>query len=137
MALEGFLPPDCQYIPCDVTPRDERTIVCDFHAGEYPDAEAERSDLISVLGVMEYVSDARALLTHLRQWRRPVVLSYCTTEGIQDREQRRGLGWVNDYSHNELVSLLREVGFAVQRSDRIDKVQWLFVFNLLLRRRRV
>jgi hypothetical protein len=61
---------------------------------------------------MEYIFDAK--------------VSYCATDGIRDRNHRRNLGWVNDYSHDELLRLLGDVGFFVQRSDRIDNVQWLF-----------
>jgi tetratricopeptide (TPR) repeat protein len=126
MAFEKFLPKDCRYMPCDVARRDERTILCDFNKGEYPDAEAGTADIISFLGVMEYIFDARTFLSRLRQWQRPVVMSYCTTEGIRDRNQRRSLGWVNDFSYDELVRLLEETGFSIQRADRIDSVQWLF-----------
>ena len=126
MAFEKFLPPACRYIPCDLARRDERTIVCDFNAGAYPDEQAAQADLVSFLGVMEYIFDPLAFLSHVRQWRRPVLMSYCTMEGIRDREQRRALGWVNDLSYNELIDLFGRAGFAVQRADRVDGVQWLF-----------
>ena len=41
MALEGFLPAGCSYIPCDLVARDARTLVCDFGAGEFPDAACD------------------------------------------------------------------------------------------------
>jgi tetratricopeptide (TPR) repeat protein len=126
MALEEFLPADCRYIPCDLVRRDERTILCDFNAAVYPDTQASGADLVSLLGVLEYIFDARAFLLHLRQWQRPIVMSYCATDGIGDRGQRRNLGWVNNFSHAELTSLLGEAGFSIERSDRIDNLQWLF-----------
>jgi hypothetical protein len=47
MALEGFLPNGCRYIPCDVGRRDERTVICDFNAGQFPDAEAEEAGIVT------------------------------------------------------------------------------------------
>lgn len=126
MALERFLPHECRYIPCDLVARDPRTVVCDFNAGQFPDAQAASADVVNLLGVLEYIYDPRAFLKHLRYWKRPVVMSYCATEAIGDRGQRRGLGWVNDLSLHELNNLFAHAGFAVQRADRIDKVQWIF-----------
>ncbi|MGB6744231.1 MAG: tetratricopeptide repeat protein [Terracidiphilus sp.] len=126
MALEKFLPSDCRYIPCDLVRRDARTIVCDFNAGSYPDAQAQDADMVSFLGVLEYVFDPLKFLSHVREWKHPVVMSYCATDGIGGREHRRNLGWVNDFSYNELVGLLGQAGFSIQRADRADSVQWLF-----------
>src|SRR5581483_11047776 len=126
MTLEQFLPPECTYIPCDLMGRDERTIVCDFNAGTYPDIAAATADIVSVLGVLEYVFDPSDFLAHLREWRRPVVMSYCATDGIGDPEHRRSLGWVNDFSYHDLERLFTGIGFSVQCATRIDPAQWLF-----------
>lgn len=126
MALEGFLPADCSYIPCDLVARDRRTVVCDFNAAEFPDTQAASANIVSMLGVMEYIYDAAGFLQHLRQWQRPVVMSYCVTDAVGNLERRRGLGWVNDLSFQELVALFEQVGFGIQRADRIDSIQWLF-----------
>src|SRR5690606_25748056 len=63
---------------------------------------------------------------HLRQWRRPLLLSYCATDSISHTDARRAKGWVNDLSCVELKDLAEKAGFTVQRMDRIDRVQWLF-----------
>ncbi|MGZ3375684.1 MAG: class I SAM-dependent methyltransferase [Phenylobacterium sp.] len=106
MALEGFLPSDCAYQPCDLAARDERTIVCDFNAGEFPDAEC---DVAVALGVLEYLKDVPAFLRKLRALNRPVVASYSLAgEGPSDR---RALGWMNDFTRAELGGLLRAAGF--------------------------
>ncbi len=129
MALQRFLPADCRYIPCDLVSRDQRTVVCDFNAGSFPDAEAASADVVAVLGVLEYIFDPHAFLFHLRQWQRPVVLSYCATEAVGNREHRRDFGWVNDLSTGTLRKLFEETGFSVARSDRIDRMQWLFLLK--------
>ncbi len=126
MALEKFLPLGCGYIPCDLVARDKRTLLCDFNAGTYPDAAAAQADIITALGLLEYIFDPQAFLKHLRQWDRPLVISYCATEGIKEAAQRRSLGWVNDFSYEDMLWAFIEAGFYVQRADRIDAVQWLF-----------
>lgn len=106
MALERFLPPGCEYIPCDLVARDARTIVCDFNAGEFPKVEC---DLVVALGVLEYMVDAPAFLRRLFEFGKPLVLSYNPAgEGPRDR---RANGWVNDYTRPQFGDLLRAAGF--------------------------
>lgn len=125
MALERFLPDACRYTPCDLVARDDRTVVCDFNAGAFPDDAAVAADIVTLLGVFEYIYDPGAFLAHLRQWNRPVVMSYCATDAIADRTRRRDLGWVNDLAMTDLLALCARAGFSVQRQDRIDAVQWI------------
>lgn len=107
MALERFLPAGCEYIPCDLVARDARTIVCDFNSGEFPQADC---DIAVALGVLEYLQDVPAFLARLRAIGRPVVLSYnLAGEGPEDR---RALGWINDYPRAEFAKLLKAAGFA-------------------------
>jgi len=106
MALETFLPPGCDYIPCDLVARDQRTIVCDFNAGEFPQADC---DVVAVLGVLEYLADAPAFLRRLFDFGKPLVLSYNVAgEGPRDR---RANGWVNDYTRAQFADLLKQTGF--------------------------
>lgn len=106
MALEGFLPSGCDYIPCDLVARDDRTLVCDFNAGEWPEADC---DFVVALGVLEYIADVPAFLRRLAGLNRPVALSY-NLAGEAPRD-RRGHGWVNDYDRAAFGALLREAGF--------------------------
>lgn len=109
MALERALPDGCRYIPCDLVARDARTIVCDFNAGQFP--VAQRPDVVTVLGVLEYMHDATAFLAALHAFGRPVVLSYCVAGGDGPAD-RRALGWVNDFTTDELVARLGAAGFG-------------------------
>src|SRR3569623_1950188 len=109
MALERVLPEGCRYIPCDLTARDPRTIVCDFNAGDFPVGVA--ADMVAVLGVVEYLYDAPAFLKRLRDLGRPVVMSYCVAGGHGPTD-RRALGWVNDFTQDQLIGLLSAAGFA-------------------------
>jgi tetratricopeptide (TPR) repeat protein len=126
MALERCLPACCRYLPCDLTRHDERITVCDFNAGEFPDAQAEVADIVTALGVLEFIFDPQSFLRHLRQWQRPVVVTYGVLDGLPNPDDRRSLGWVNDISLDEMKILVGEAGFRIQQCVQIDRIQWLF-----------
>lgn len=107
MALERSLPAGCTYQPCDVVARDERTLVCDFNAGEFP--ENVDCDIVFALGVLEYLADIPAFLAKLRALGKPAVLTYSVTDRDGPRD-RRALGWANDHTQAEILSLLDMAG---------------------------
>ena len=65
-----------------------------------------------------------ALFTHLRHSKCDMVVSYCVTDLSGDID-RASLGWINHLSLMELAVLFDRYGFRVQRSDRIDELQFL------------
>jgi hypothetical protein len=124
MALSRFLPNGCVYQPCDLVPRDSRTIVCDLNSGQFPSGPAAQSDVIVMLGLLEYITDLDALFVHLRHSRCDLVLSYCVSDLTGDID-RASLGWINHLSLMDLAVLFDKFGFRVERSDRIDEIQFL------------
>jgi hypothetical protein len=122
MALERMLPMGCRYQPCDLTARDARTLVCDFNAGEFPQGQA--CDIATVLGVLEYIYDAPAFLAKLRALGRPVVMSYCLA-GDRGPTDRRALGWVNDFTRDQLSNLLNAAGFGRVIGEEVTPGQFL------------
>ncbi len=122
MALEGYLPPGCRYIPCDVTPRDERTLLCDFNLQPVPRPPAVTH--IAALGLIEYLHDWPGFLRQLREFYTPVVLSYCPTDFTAHLD-RQSLGWVNHLSLRDLCQQLEATGFYIQSSLRPDSNQIL------------
>ncbi|HLZ76338.1 class I SAM-dependent methyltransferase [Phenylobacterium sp.] len=122
MALERFLPMGCRYQPCDLTARDARTLVKDFNAGEFPTGQA--CDIVTVLGVLEYIYDAPAFLAKLRALNVPVVMSYCLA-GDRGPTDRRALGWVNDFTKDELNGLLAAAGFGRVTGAEVTPGQFL------------
>jgi hypothetical protein len=122
MALERYLPPACTYLPCDVIARDQRTLVHDFNAGEFP--MTDEATHITVLGVVEYLYDVPAFLRHLGACARPVVLSYNPAD-LAPHLDRAALGWVNHLRLSELEQALGEAGLAVRTRVRIDANQVL------------
>ncbi|GAB1268423.1 hypothetical protein NBRC116493_16760 [Aurantivibrio infirmus] len=63
MLIEKYLVSPKNYFPCDISPRDERTIVCDFDKLEYPDDLGE--DHIICMGVVNYLKHQTELLDHI------------------------------------------------------------------------
>jgi hypothetical protein len=124
MALRQFLPEQCRYQPCDLVARGEDTIVCDFNAGEFPEAAAREADLIVMLGVLEYIADVDAFFAKLAQSKREIVLSYCATEFTAHLD-RASLGWINHFGIEELANLFDRFGFRIVRSDPVDALQIL------------
>jgi len=128
MRLERHLPVGCEYLPCDVVRRDRRTTVVDLNDAPLPQAVLARADVVALLGVWEYLYDPARLMAQLRAAGKTVVCSYCTTEGSAHLD-RRGLGWVNDFSLEGFVRLAEEAGYAVRACSQIDALQYLFKFT--------
>jgi hypothetical protein len=124
MALRQLLPNGCSYQPCDLVVRDPSTIVCDFNAGEFPEMAASEADVITMLGVLEYIVDIDSFLGHLQRAKRDVVLSYCATD-FSPAVDRPSLGWINHFSLFDLAVLFDRFGFHIERADRVDELQVL------------
>jgi hypothetical protein len=122
MALRDLLPKDCVYRPCDLVARDPETIVCDLNAGDFPTAAAADADIVTMLGVLEYVVDADALFANLRRSRCDVVLSYCPTD-FSAGVDRPSLGWISHFDLAGLAALFDRHDYRVERSERIDALQ--------------
>jgi Flp pilus assembly protein TadD len=120
MALERYLPPGCSYQPCDLVRRDDRTLLCDFNRDEVPVPTGVTH--ITVLGVLEYMSDWRAFLRQLRRANVPVVLSYSPTD-FTSHLNRPQLGWINHLDLRTLCNEFEKDGFYIQTSLRVGSSQ--------------
>lgn len=124
MALRRFLPYGCTYRGCDLVARDEETIVSDFNAGQFPTEAASAVDLITLLGVLEYVTDPDAFFAHLRAAKCDVILSYCATD-LSASVDRPALGWLNHFSFLGLAKLFDRHGFQIVSTAPVDQLQIL------------
>jgi hypothetical protein len=124
MSLQRFLPNGCSYQPCDLVKRNPGTIVCDFNAGDFPTQAAADADIITMLGVLEYIVDVDSFFTHLRFCKRDVVLSYCATDLSPDRD-RAALGWINHFSFYDLAVLFDRFGFRIECTAPVNPMQVL------------
>jgi hypothetical protein len=123
MDLGRVLPEGCSYLPCDLVPRDERTIVCDLNRGEFP-AEVQ-ADIVTMLGVLEYLQAPLDVLKRVRALNRPLVCSYSITDRTPQMD-RASQGWINDFDFASLQILMGQAGFRLQCRQRVDPLQDLF-----------
>ena len=77
-----------------------------------------------MLGVLEYVADLEALFTHLRHAKCDLVVSYCVSDLTGDID--RAVARLDQPSQPDgSGGAVRPFGFRVERSDRIDEIQFL------------
>jgi tetratricopeptide (TPR) repeat protein/polysaccharide pyruvyl transferase WcaK-like protein len=122
MSIEAMLPDNCQYLPCDVVARDDRTRVCDFNKGEYPDPES--ATIITTLGVLEYLHEPESFIRHLADYKLPVVMSYCILEYSHGWD-RNALGMANHLRHEELLGMIESQGLEIEDQLAVDNRQIL------------
>lgn len=123
MDLEKVLPQGCEYQPCDLVRRDERTFVCDLNRGEFPDGAP--ADVVTLLGVLEYIKEPLELLAKVRALNVPLVCSYSITDRRPDLD-RASQGWINSLSFDDLQALMARAGFHLQSRRTIDPLQDIF-----------
>lgn len=118
MWLRDYLPAGCSYVPCDYVARSAETVVCDFNKKEFPDRAV---DLCFVSGCLEYVEDVEWFLGRISIACSTLILSYCTTGLVPDREGRKALGWKNHMSRDCLVAKVESTGFRlVKKGNDVD-----------------
>lgn len=131
MALEPFCQnKGCQYIPADLVARDERTTIIDLNLGGIPSSLLENVDVVTLLGVVEYVEDFRGVLKSLRDMSCACLFTYCATDffSTSDNRQRYSKdGWFSSYSISDICSLIKSVGFRIERFDIFDSRQCVFL----------
>ena len=113
MTLESVLPPGSQYTPADVVARREGCLVVDLNRQQFPPGQY---DVVSFLGVLEYIHDPRWPLRKAAEAAPSLIVSYCT-DISGDLAYRRGLGWVNEFTALQFEALLGEAG-AGRRNKR-------------------
>lgn len=124
MSLRRFLPFGCSYQGCDLVARDAQTIVSDFNKGQFPTEAAAKANIVSLLGVLEYVIDAETFFKHLRLANSDVVLSYCATD-LSGSIDRASLGWLTHFSFVDLAELIDRHGFCIATTQPVDSLQIL------------
>ncbi len=125
--LPEYLPPGCEYTPCDLVARAAGTVVCDLNAPVLPDFPPH--DIAVCSGVLEYVHNLDRLAERLSRCCSVVVASYAVADHPAQRRifTRRRHGWVNDYRSEELKDLFGRHGFDCV-AERRWRTQSLFMF---------
>jgi hypothetical protein len=123
--LSCHLPPGATCVPVDVVPRSSRTLLADVNAGDFP---AGDYDVVTMLGLIEYVHDPQNLLTKTAARVPMLVMSYCAATR-DDCTSRMARGWLNDLTLSDLLDLLMRAGWHVAWACRLDARrdfdQWL------------
>jgi hypothetical protein len=128
MRLEAHLRFGCTYAPSDVVKRDDRTVVIDLNAGAIPDDFLGNADIVSMLGVWEYLYAPERTFAALARSGKPLVTSYCAID-LAPQFDRRALGWVNDLTREQFVALAQAHGYHLTLQQQIDAAQYLFKFE--------
>ena len=125
MVLEKHLPIGCNYIPCDIVKRDERTNLLDLNDSVIPDQLLKNTDTITFLGVLEYLFDLDKLFNQLSLSGKTILCSYCGTERSRKLD-RTNLGWVNDLNLKDFERMVSKHNMEIEKFEQIDSVQYLF-----------
>jgi len=126
MLLENHLPAGTQYLPVDVVPRDERTVVCDFNVDT---AESlPWADAVAMLDLLEYVYDCQSLIDSLPPSVGTAVVSYCVADRLADGEERMANGWVTDHTTADIEAMFQASGWTRVSRTSLDGMQVLWHF---------
>ncbi|MFM9862418.1 MAG: hypothetical protein ACKVRO_02325 [Micropepsaceae bacterium] len=129
MALERHLPFGASYQPCDIVARDARTIVADLNANGAPLDAVAKADLVTMLGVWEYIYKPGDLFAAFAATGKPILCSYCDAALTPDTGRRRTLGWVNDFTLPQFLEIARSQGYQATLTRQIDPLQFLIRFD--------
>jgi hypothetical protein len=117
MALEALLKPGCTYQPADVVERRPGCFVADLNRGEFPPG---RYDVVTFLGVLEYVHDIDWPLARAARAAPRLIVTYCADIGA-DPALRRGMGWVNDLPADRFRERLGSAGWTIDTSFEVKR----------------
>jgi hypothetical protein len=127
MSLERYLRPEQHYVPVDLLPRDERTLVLDLNKS--PDIERlPTSEACAVLGFFEYSYAPDELVAMLRRRYRQVVTTF-NMLGDETIEWRIEQGWVNHFTRDEFRELFARHGFGATREQNVRARENMFDFR--------
>lgn len=129
MTIEQYLPKDCEYVPHDLIARDQRTLVHDLNKSEFPSLNGATH--VTVLGVLEYLNDPEGFWIWLAKSGARVILSYAPIHPSFSIERRRSMGWFNDFSKQEIVTMAEKAGFALVAEEPIPPLTRTYSCSIL------
>lgn len=126
MTLRELLDPTNEYTPADLVRRCDDCLVVNLNQHELPSGSY---DVVTVLGVLEYVIDPAWLLRGIAVTAPRLILSYFAYDGV-GLSDRIANGWLNALSHQELMSLLTATGWQLVISLSLPKGELLLSCRL-------
>ena len=121
--LAALLPAGCTYLPADLRRWTPAVETCDLNAGRLPERHLARCDVVTLLGVIEYVYDLPRLFAALARHAETVVVSYNCIE-LADVD-RAGFGWVNALTSEALATIVSQSGFQPDTVTRFGTMEVL------------
>ena len=115
-AMRFLLKDGSAYRGADVAPRFDGCETIDLRRSALP--PRLDSELVTVLGALEYLDDLHGFLVALRGLGLPVLASYHTTDDTRGTE-RTDLGWKNHLGRQDLIDAFASAGFR-------SEVNWVF-----------
>lgn len=130
MTIRNLLPAGCTYIPADIVKRCEDCRLIDLNEGIWPD---ETADVVTALGVLEYLYDLRAFFQGCARMAPRLLFSYHVsyTRKPATRTARLAMGWLNDFPLSLVIAEIAKAGGKIDRIDgfmhKNNYTQYLFV----------
>ena len=110
LALKNYLPKNCTYQASDLISRNDNILACDLNK----DIEIDLSEYNTVVfsGVLEYVYDIEKIFQQFPETITTVILSYACSN--ISSAPRLKLGWLSDYTKEELESIFKSNNYLVE-----------------------
>ena len=115
------------YTPCDVVARDERTRVIDLNDAALPTEWLTDIDLVTMLGVFEYLSDSRAVMRTIAESGKPLVTSYNPID-FGPETDRAGDGWLSSFTIAEFEAAARDSGLSIVWRYAFSDREFVYLF---------
>ncbi len=128
--LGKYLKSGCTYQPTDVFPRDKNMLAVDLNADSL--VELPGYDVAFLSGVIEYILNPGRFFRYCSKHFRNIICSYAVAEGeINGQlENRKRCDWVNHFTNQQFVDLLRQCGYSCGSSMDWEQ-QKIYHFQLL------
>ena len=111
------------YTPLDLLKWDTNTLVMDLNQGHYPQNAVAQ---IVISACLEYLHHPDQCLSQMADLSDQLYLIYDTAlDG--NRGERRQLGYMNDFSYDDILALLQKTGWSLQDHHSLSQGTHLFI----------
>lgn len=127
MDVERFTGPS-KYQPVDLVDRDGRTKIIDLNDNQLPEEWLRDIDLVTCLGVLEYLTDIGAVMRTIAATGKPLLCSYAATDTAVGAD-RPSNGWINSFDMKKLEELARGFGLVPVKKQIFERTQVIYLFH--------
>jgi len=122
LILKEFLKKGCRYQPLDVVKRDSECLVANLNLYEFP--LEQQYDWVVMLGVLQFLSHPDWAISQCYKVSNRAVFTYSPLirDYLTEKEKRWRLdqGWVNFLTRKEYVAIIRNAGWYIMASHKIE-----------------